>query len=579
MRTRLSICLLLLAISSSGCLSTKRQNQADKYTHTIAQMTSFIHKQMRKNKIQGLSIALVDDQTVIWAEGFGYADLAHKVPATADTIYKIASITKLFTATAIMQLEEAGKVDLDQPLSTYLPDFSIRSRFPKSIVTPRSIMCHHSGLPSDLLSFFWNDNPPSLAQIQDALKDEYLAAPPNYIFSYSNVGYLLLGQLIEEVTGEDYAQYVETNLLEPLGMNSSMFNPSAELKPRIAKCYRGKKEEAASSINPLAAGGLYSTVRDLSSLIKMVFADGSNVLAPVTLNQMFKPQNENVPLDLDIKLGLGWFLGGQDLNYAGKTLAHGGSLQSYYSQLTLLPQHKLAVVVLANSQEAAGIIEELATEVLRLALEEKTGLKPPEPQTLAKAIKFSPELARFQGYYATSAGLLNVKAGRGGFFTSLGGTPLKLVPLSDGSFAAKYNLWGLFAFSVPQLAKFKFSFENIGAHQLLVLQTRGDRFVFGEKVQPVPLSELWKRRLGKYELLDPGGEGWIRDVALTDEDGFLLLGGVLEGVGQLKVALRPVENNQAVIMGLGRNTGDTVRFENVAGQKIMFYSGYRFQKK
>lgn len=578
----ISFGFLLLATSTLGCFSTKSNALPREYAQTIQQMTSAIHKQMKKNKIQGLSIALVDDQTVVWAEGFGYADVANKLQATEQTIYKVASITKLFTATAIMQLVEARKIDLDQSLSTYLSDFSIKTRFPEAAITPRNIMSHHSGLPSDLLSFMWNDTPPPFTKLQEVLQNEYLPFPPNYIFAYSNIGYLLLGQLIEKVTGEEYAHYVETNLLEPLGMKSSSFHPQNDLKAKLAKCYRGKKEEVPSSINPLPAGGLYSTVQDLSRFMMMIFAAGTleeeKILATSILEQMFQPHNE--PLDLDIKVGLGWFLGGQDLNYAGKTLAHGGAIESYHSQLTLLPDHKLGVVVLANSQQAAGLVEELASEALRLALEEKTGIKPPKAKAQAKKIKLSlAELQKYQGHYATSAGLLNIKAGRGGLLTHLGGTPLKLVPLLGGSFAPKYSLWGLFAFSVPQLAKLEFSFQNVANHQLLVLETKGDRIVFGEKIQPVPLSDLWEARIGNYELLDAGGRGWIRDVALTQEAGFLTLSGKLEGIGQLKAALRPVADDQAIIMGLGRNTGDTVRFERIAGQEIMFYSGYGFRKK
>ena len=572
-------CLLtLFSITTCSCVSTKKESTGA-YTRTIQQLSSSIKKQMHKHKIQGLSIALVDDEKLVWAEGFGYADVANKAPATVDTIYKVASITKLFTATSIMQLAEAGKIVIDQPLTTYLSGFSIKSRFPHSPITPRNVMSHHSGLPSDLFSFIFNDNPPRFTKAKDALKNEYLAFPPNYIFSYSNIGYFLLGHLIEKVTGEDYTQFVQRNILYPLAMESSSFQPTTE---RLAKCYRGGKPMKESSHNPLPAGGLYSTVRDLSRLISMVFAhgtlDGQRILAPDTLAEMLTPQNEHVPLDLDIKIGLGWFLGGQDLHYAGKTLAHGGSINSYHSQLTILPNHKLGVVVLSNSHEAAGIVEEIATEALRLALEEKTGIRPP-PARRTKTIKLSQrQLEQEQGYYASSAGLLSFKAGRGGLFTSLGGTPLKLVPLSDNSFIAKYSLWGLFTFSLPQLSKLKFSFCDIGSKRVLILENKGERMVFGEKVQPQPIGEVWEKRKGKYQVLDKEGSNWLRDVALTVEDGFLTLSGEIEGIGQLKAALLPFADT-AMIMGLGRNTGDTVRFETIAGQEIMFYSGYRFRKK
>ena len=110
---------------------------------------------MKKNSVTGLSIALVDDQRIVWAEGFGYADQEKKIPATADTLYRVGSISKLFTDTAAMQLVEQGKLDIDQPLKKYIPNFSIKSRYPDTAeITPRQLMTHHSGLPRDRLKGF-----------------------------------------------------------------------------------------------------------------------------------------------------------------------------------------------------------------------------------------------------------------------------------------------------------------------------------------------------------------------------------------------------------------------------------------
>ena len=107
---------------------------------------------MKANRIIGLSIALVDDQSVVWEQGFGFADKEKKLPATPETIYRLGSISKLFTATAAMQLADQGKLDIDKPVEVYLPEFSIKSRFTDAhAITPRNIMTHHSGLPRDYL--------------------------------------------------------------------------------------------------------------------------------------------------------------------------------------------------------------------------------------------------------------------------------------------------------------------------------------------------------------------------------------------------------------------------------------------
>lgn len=121
------------------------------YSSITGELSRLIQSVVEESGITGLSVALVDDQEMVWAEGFGHADKENGVKATPQTIYGVASISKLFTATAIMQLAESGEIDIDQPLQTYLPEFSINSRFTgPGPITLRNVMTHHSGLPSDL---------------------------------------------------------------------------------------------------------------------------------------------------------------------------------------------------------------------------------------------------------------------------------------------------------------------------------------------------------------------------------------------------------------------------------------------
>jgi CubicO group peptidase (beta-lactamase class C family) len=115
-----------------------------------------IQKDMKIYKVVGISIALVDDQNVVWSEGFGYADQANNIPANSQTIYRVGSVSKLFTATSVMQLVENQKINLDEPIQTYIPEFKIKSRFEKQgEITARNLMTHHSGLPSDIENNFF----------------------------------------------------------------------------------------------------------------------------------------------------------------------------------------------------------------------------------------------------------------------------------------------------------------------------------------------------------------------------------------------------------------------------------------
>ena len=157
------------------------------YSSITGELSQLVQGAVEGAGVTGLSVALVDDQEIVWSEGFGYADKAEGVEATPETVYQVASISKLFTATAIMQLVEEGEIDIDQPLQTYVPEFSINSRFPEAgPITPRDVMTHHSGLPSDWLNgmfAFGDDREALVASEFDSLvseiKDAYVTNPPN----------------------------------------------------------------------------------------------------------------------------------------------------------------------------------------------------------------------------------------------------------------------------------------------------------------------------------------------------------------------------------------------------------------
>ena len=149
----LTVTLLVSLVVFAGCARLPVRPEAltpGDYSSVKEYISWLIRKDMNKNDVQGLSIALVDDQQVVWAEGFGFADVKDKISADADTIYRLGSVSKLFTATAAMQLVEQEKLELDQPLVKYVPDFALRTRFEGAQpITIRHILTHHSGIPSD----------------------------------------------------------------------------------------------------------------------------------------------------------------------------------------------------------------------------------------------------------------------------------------------------------------------------------------------------------------------------------------------------------------------------------------------
>jgi len=300
----------------------------------------------------------------------------------------------------------------------------IKTRFVGAApITPRMILTHHSGLPRDYAKGLFTRDPEPFTNLVHLIKDEYAAYPPDYVFSYSNAGLTLLGHAVEQVSGRPFATYMDERILRPLGMNHSPFSPGPAASPAMSKAYRNGKETDDFALRDVPAGGLNATVLDLGRFVSAIFAGGRagdrRILRPETVAEMLRPQNTAVALDLTFRVGLGWMLSGLgDINFqnAGPVAHHAGATVAFSSQLIALPEHKLGVVVLANSFSATPAVSKIATDTLGLALEAKAGIKQPERRPSGtNDASLPPETAKgFVGHYSTLAGLANIYDRGGG---------------------------------------------------------------------------------------------------------------------------------------------------------------------
>ena len=304
------------------------------YEGVREQMLPLLQRVRKKYGIVGMSLAVVDHGRIVWAEGFGEADRRAGVPASAETVYRVGSVAKPFTATAVMQLEDRGVIDIDQPLSLYLPEFAIRSRFNVTAepITVRSVLTHHSGLPTDLGKGMWSES--DFNSVAGRLSEEYAAFPPNLVFSYSNVGYTLLGELIEQNSGQAFEPYMREAVFEPVGMSHTGYRVSPAMRPLLSKGYREDGSEAPRlPIRDLQAFGLMSSVNDMARFMGVLMAHphhgGTGILDHGTVLEMMRVQNADVDLDLNIRNGLGWFLEYGSIPGAGYVVRHGGTTLSY----------------------------------------------------------------------------------------------------------------------------------------------------------------------------------------------------------------------------------------------------------
>ncbi len=324
-----------------------------------ALLDAWITAQMAGQGLPGMSVGLVHDGQLVWAKGYGYSDTEKKTPASPATIYRMASVTKTFTATAIMQLRDAGKLGLDDPVSKYLPWFKVSSRFSDApAITLRHLLTHTSGLPREAAFPYWTDNAfPTLEEIKATLPGQEAIFPTETRWKYSNLGFALAGEVIAAVSGEPYEHYIRTHILEPLGMaSSSMALPEAQLS-RLATGYGQRQPNGSRVTRPFTdcrgitpAANLSSTVEDLAKYLAFQMSDGTVggkvILKASTLKEMHRVQW----IQQDWQSG--WGLGFSVTHLGGKAyVGHIGILSGYRTAISFLPDEKAGVIVLSNADD------------------------------------------------------------------------------------------------------------------------------------------------------------------------------------------------------------------------------------
>jgi CubicO group peptidase (beta-lactamase class C family) len=549
-------------------------SEADKYAYVKEYMRWYIQKQMKDNEIMGLSIALVDDQKIVWSEGFGYADKERGIKATPQTRYRAGSITKLFTAMATMKLAEEGKINIDKPFRKYLPEFSIKSRFGSTDnITPRNIMMHHSGLPGDWLDRMFSTHPLPYTEYVKLIHNEYVAYRPNTILAYSNLAVTLLGDSIEKVSGMKYSDYVDKMLFNPMKMTHAALN-MALIGENASKSYKEGKETNEYAIGEIPAGALNISVEELSHLAIMINTNGvynhHKVLNASTLKKMFTVQNKNIALDVGEEIGLGYFIDKNILGAKDVAYHHGGNTIAQNAYFIVSPDSKLGVVVMANT---AGIdATEVARELLKKAWEAKTGKKIEKKKLVVK------HESNFEGTYSTVFGKVSItKASKDTYNVSTDSGTYKLYKTKNNTYKIKYKLLGLFSISNDLLDKVELYTDDIEGHHVIVASMESRKFIGGVKVvKPTLIPKAWKAYVGHYKVINnyEMKEFQIKDVEFVIEEGYPLVKTKYASGEISTMILEPINDTEAIISGLGRSMRETIYFKD----SIFHVQGLKFKK-
>ncbi|GEM_PF-3633059 len=402
-RLRITGCTLLFglmlnltAIPAHAAGNSQREGA---YTNTIAAISNLVSGYVASNEVVGLSLVLTDSDGIIWSQGFGWADREEGVPATGDTIYRLASLSKLFAAIGTLREQEQGHLELDRPVADYMSGFAPVPRpdhsappidYTNNPVTVRAMLCHLSGIQNAYTPYSetFEDDPDFLMPNIESASTDYGCLPPDLLVCYNNNGFQFAEYLItlHNTEGLTYSEYIQNHLFSPLAMTRSGFDMDALADTGdLATSYDYAHDRSAREyMNCLGTGGALSCANDMAQFLRMIMQEGSGtvsrVLTPESVAAMLCNQTTNIGLAVGNKslaTGLGWDSAVlPELEYAGGGCSKFGAIVTYGVYGAIATNHQLGVFVALNTPQS-DVATSVGNTMLQAAVEEKTGLAPP----------------------------------------------------------------------------------------------------------------------------------------------------------------------------------------------------------
>lgn len=594
---------VLLFVFCSQMIFSQTIASVPDYSPLINKYRTVIADQMRQNNIAGVSVALVDKDSVVWCEGFGIYDTTHRTSINGHTPLLIGSITKTFTGLAIMQLFEKGLLDLDAPVRKYLPEFKMKTLSGNiDDITIRHLMTHHAGIPDFMKDKFGYNNK-YFTEVLSVVNEDYATYPPNTVYSYTNTGISLLGNIIERVSGKSYYDYIRNNIMIPAEMNESGFflDNTAPLSSRLGYSLN-MEEKPELPVFDAPAGCIYSSAYDMAKFISVFLSKGNyngrRIAGASVFDEIEKIQNKDIFLDFGSPTGLIWYM---YFNSAGKCIQHEGSTLYSKSELSVSPDCGLGVVMLTNSAGGKQMVLHTNYDIMEDAIKIK-GIKPekkeqppvknilhpqhnrpysevqkPRPVSMTRE-----ELSMYAGKYASFGMHMEISVTDSNCLSAnIMGQKFYMLPVDNDEFCAakgqNYN-----SMNPGQ----RFYFENFNGSRLLIsVDPQNNHSVLSEKALEISLSKIWADRLGSYDTdCEPGSHQTFSDPWLEYRDGLLML--VIKtnmekaGAQQMVIPLRILDDSTAAAYGYGRFGGSKVQFgKNESGRYIMKILGFRCTKK
>jgi CubicO group peptidase (beta-lactamase class C family)/D-alanyl-D-alanine dipeptidase len=495
-----AVCLAIIAGFTANAAAQPVIEPHVAYIEIARRLEPWITAEIQQKAIPSLSIALVDDQKIVWARGFGWADPQKRIRATADTAYRVGSVSKLFTDLAVMQLVEQGKIDLDAPVSHYVPEFTPKNPY-KIPITLRHLMSHRSGLVREPpVGHYFDPSPPPLDEVIRSLAKTSLVFEPGTRTKYSNAGIAVVGAVVEKVGKTPFAAAIDRAFFRPLRMTRSSFEPGPDLQSNLAHgmmwTYDGQTVATPNFLLGTGpAGNLVSTVADLGRFVSFLFAGGASpqgqLIKAETLRSMIEPQLAKPGESPGF--GLGFAISTLDKSH--RRIGHGGAVYGFATEVQALPDAKLGAIVIAAADCANGFTQHVAETALRMMLKKGQPLSTPDSTTPIPLAR----LAQLAGQYKSPTGSLDLVARGGKLYLSpfKGALTVEVRSLGDG-----YAIDDRLACGV---------FLSIDKSDLTI---HGTRYAKQPAQKPAQSPAQWNDLIGEF--------GWDHDVLyILEKDGKL----------------------------------------------------------
>jgi CubicO group peptidase (beta-lactamase class C family) len=390
------ISILILALPCHPRVPSSKLEAETPAEEVVKKIKKELVDMLTQASIPGAAVAVVDDRTVLWEEAYGKVDGPDSGPIDMNTLFSIQSMSKSFTALAVLMAVQDGMVELDIPITEYLPDFTVKSRYeenPEKIITLRHLLSHWSGLTNEAPFGSNQDDRYDFAKHIESISSTWLRYPVGYRYYYSNLGIDLAGYILQVRSGEPFAEYVKEEVLDPIGMSRSLCDMDAIEQINNRAIGHANNRVPQLRIPMIPAGGLYSNINDMVKYLQFHLHKGAvnerRLLRADLMGQMHTIQFARSLQRFGYCLGL--IRCPVSDSYC---IYHAGAGYGFSSIMVMFPEKKTGVVLLTNS-ENESVIWNLLNMVIE-CVSEKCGEAPVEEPEIERMIKLDPKNPRGQ---------------------------------------------------------------------------------------------------------------------------------------------------------------------------------------